>query len=303
MILLAALAVLSAAEPSHAAPPAALPSVSAPSQPLFRNSVGFVQGYFGDAGPYWFLIDTGANRSAFDRGLAERLGLKKGESTEVAGTAGVIAADTAIIPALRLGGVTTHNLSPTLYDLSGSLAPEGAKIAGIVGHDVLGNLAILFDPAGGRLAMAPKAETLADLASATVVPMELDNGIPRIDADVNGRPMKLRIDSGASIGDGPKIFVNITERDFAALKGADAALVPYTHFTATGTGGTVRIPVIAGKSLKIGDRRFADPHLIVQPPTGYFASPDAVGFLGLYALKSKSGVIVDYPGKRLLILP
>jgi hypothetical protein len=47
---------------------AALLLTASAAQPLstVRNSVGFIQGTINGEGPYWFLIDSGANRSALD---------------------------------------------------------------------------------------------------------------------------------------------------------------------------------------------------------------------------------------------
>lgn len=269
---------------------------------LFRNSVGFVEGRIDGRGPYWFLIDTGANRSALDQNVARALGLQSGARTSVEGSAGTIETGTARIRRLTLPGLSVRNLQPTVYDLSGSLAPEGQRIAGILGYDALKDGAILFDRAGGRIAFAPRATAFGSLSSAVIVPFTLDNHIPRVDARINGLDVPLRLDTGAAIGPGTTIFVNITQAFFDRLRAADPTLAPYRHFTATGTGGEIRIPVVRGRSLELGGTSLTEPHLIVQQPVGYFARPDSVGFLGGYALQNYRGFIVDYPGRRLILL-
>lgn len=60
--------------------------------------------------------------------------------------------------------------------------------------------------------------------------------------------------------------------------------------------------MVKGRSFRLGEMEVTDPQLIVQPPVGYFADPDAVGFLGSYALQNASAFIVDYPGRRLLLI-
>ena len=165
------------------------------------------------------------------------------------------------------------------------------------------NHAVLFEMDRGRVAFARRARDLAPSAGATVVPFELDNDIPRVDASIEGLPAKLRIDTGAAIGDGPRIFVNITDAFHQALLARNPSLTPYTHFTASGIGGEMKIGVVKAKQLSVGGVRLADPRLIVQPPVGYFARADAVGFLGLYAFKPWRGIILDYPRRRMLLLP
>lgn len=285
------------------APALAQAEAPAAARSTVRNHVGFVEGTIGGAGPYWFLVDTGASRSALDSAVADALGLAAGGPVRVQGSAGEVEARSVRVEDLRLGGGAPLALAPTVYDLSGSLAPEGAKIAGILGFDVLKDQAVLVDVAGGRVAFAPTAEALADLAGATVVPFELDNGIPRLRAEIDGLPVELRLDTGAALGPGPTVFVNVTEAVYERLKAADPTLQPHRHFTATGTGGaTLRLPVVKVARLRLGDVTVEAPQLIVQPKVGYFARPDAVGFLGAYSLAGRR-FVVDYPGRRLILLP
>ncbi|WP_158702938.1 pepsin/retropepsin-like aspartic protease family protein [Allosphingosinicella vermicomposti] len=265
--------------------------------------MGFIQGYIGSSGPHWFLVDTGANRSAFDTSISQALALPAGASTKVEGSAGTIEASSVDVAEAHIGGITVHNLKPTTYDLSGSLAPDGHRIAGILGYDALKDHAILFDRTRGVVRIAAKANLLADLSKAEIVPFELDNNIPSIVAAIDSEAVKLRLDTGASIGDGPTSFVNVTEAFYERLKASNGKLEPYTHFTASGAGGEIRIPVVKASSFRVGQLEIREPHLIVQPRTGYFARPDAIGFLGAYAFQSRSAFIVDYPGKRLILLP
>ncbi|WP_310468626.1 retroviral-like aspartic protease family protein [Sphingomonas sp.] len=281
---------------------AAAPAPAPAPASVVRSSVGFVQGSIEGTGPYWFLVDSGANRSALDDDVALKLGLIVPGTSTVEGTAGTIAVRQARIKRLRAGALEVRNLKPTVSDLSGSLAPAGQAIAGILGFDALQDQAVLFDMAGGRIAFAVNAARLAPLAGATIVPFELDNGIPRVAARIEGVPAKLRIDTGAAIGDGPRTFVNITRPFYERLLAADPKLTPYTEFTASGTGGEMKIAVVNANKFTIGGVEVAGPRLLVQPPVGYFARGDAVGFVGSYAFKSWPGFILDYPRRRLILL-
>ena len=267
-----------------------------------RNSVGFVQGTINGEGPYWFLIDSGANRSALDDDVAKKLGLITPGKTKVEGSAGTISVDQANIARLDAGGLHARKLSPTVYDLSGSLAPEGQTTAAIIGVDALQNCAVMFDSKAGRVAFAARAEQLANLKDATIVPFELDNGIPRIASEIEGVPAKLRIDTGAAIGDGPDLFINITDPFYRRILAKDPALTPYTRFTASGTGGEMKIAVVKGKRAKFGRAAVDSPRYIVQPQVGYFARSEAVGFLGSYAFKNWPAFILDYPKRRLILI-
>src|SRR5512139_774395 len=280
------------------------PRESAPSvlPAQFVNSGAFVQGRIGDAAPAWFLLDTGASLSALDEKVAKSLALKPAGGTSVQGSAGTIEASAVKVPRLCLGDACASDMQPTVYDLSGSLAPAGQTVAGILGYDMMEHFAVLFDPAGSRVVLAKEAAALADLSGAEIIPFTLDNNIPLIRARIDGTEVPLRLDTGASLDPGDETYVNVTEGVYEQLKKADPSLVPAKYFTASGAGGTIRIPVVPAHSFTLGARTFEKPILIVQPRTGYFAEPDAVGFLGAYALKSSRGFIVDYPRKRLILL-
>jgi predicted aspartyl protease len=284
----------------RADPPAGETSVS---RSTIVNSVGFVEGTIDGKGPYWFLIDTGANRSAIDTKVARELGILSTGSSKVEGSAGSLTVEEARVPSLELGTTRVRDLQPTVYDLSGSLAPPGEHIAGILGFDALGSSAVLWDRDERRVVVAPSAAAFTSFQNVTVLPLSLDNGIPRIRAHIDGKAVRLRIDTGAAIGDGPNTFVNVTRAFYDELRATDPTLQPYTYFTATGVGGETRIPVAKAHELTLGKARIRDPRLIVQQPVGYFSRADAVGFLGGYAFNQWSGFIVDYPRRRLILLP
>src|SRR4051812_30505408 len=89
----------------------AVPGNSSPSvaptaaQSTIVNSVGFVRGRIG-TNLYWFLVDTGANRSALDGRIARDLGVMTGGSSKVEGSAGEVSVEEALIPRLQIGTVT-----------------------------------------------------------------------------------------------------------------------------------------------------------------------------------------------------
>ena len=283
---------------------AALLLTASTTQPIstVHNSVGFVQGTINGKGPYWFLVDSGANRSALDDDVARDLNLLTQGKSKVEGAGGSIEVAEASIGQLDAGGLHARKLKPTVYDLSGSLAPEGQTTAAILGVDALQKYSVLFDTKSGRVAFAETAGQLASLKGATVVPFELDNGIPRISAEIEGVPAKLRIDTGAAIGDGPNVFINITDPFYRRVLAKDPSLTPYSEFTASGTGGEMKIAVVKGKSARFGKADVHAPRYLVQPPVGYFARGDAVGFLGSYAFKNWPAFILDYPKRRLILL-
>lgn len=265
--------------------------------------VAFVRADPGDGQARWFLVDTGANRSALDAGVVRTLGLPDEGGTTVEGTAGVVEVSSTTVPRFTLGPVTTR-LSPTVSDLSGLAGPEGAPVAGILGSDLFGQAVLTFDFERGRLALAPAGEASATAAGCgRSASMRDDNGIPRVTGELDGRPVELRYDSGAGLFDDPHLWINLSQPQHAAtLDGRDPG-EPLEVLGGSGTGGSVRLPVYAAARFRMGGIEWAEPRLIVQPPQGYFARPEAVGFIGNAAFRPFGMVVIDYPGGRLTVPP
>lgn len=267
---------------------------------VYHQRVVFVRARLNDESGLLFLLDTGASASAVHAATAERQELPLGAPTRVEGSAGVIDVDTVLVGELALGEHVVRGITATVQDLGSSLAPPGERIDGILGHDFLGAFAIELDFAAKRLRLFD--EPLGDLPGALA--FELDNGIPCLVARLDGSvSTQLRLDTGASLFDSEDVYVNVTGRVWEELRRLDPALAPSQYFTGTGTGGEVRLPVARIGSLSLGERTLERPWVIVQPAQGYFARPDAVGFVGNNLLEKFGRVTIDYPGRRLALGP
>lgn len=265
--------------------------------------VAYARADAGDGTQRWFLIDTGANRSALDSGVARALNLPDEGGTEVEGTAGVVRAGSTTVERFTLGDLTAR-LSPTVSDLSGLAGPNGEPVAGILGSDLLGRSVVVLDFERSRIALAPAGEASRTAASCgRGVAMGDDNGIPRVEAEVDGRPLTLRYDSGAAIFDSPYLWVNLSERQFEAVRGDRPASPPIQTLGGGGTGGSLSLPVHMGSTFRLGELQWREPRLIVQPPQGYFARDTAVGFIGNAAFRPFGLLVIDYPGGRLTVPP
>lgn len=269
----------------------------------FVAYVAYAKADPGDGRGRWFLIDTGANRSALDAGLARALGLPDEGGTTVEGTAGVVEVSSTTVPRFSIGDLSMA-LSPTVSDLTGLAGPDGEPVAGILGSDAFGRSVLTIDFERGRVAIAPAGETSRTAASCgRSVPMRDDNGIPRVEGEVDGRPVELRYDSGAGLFESLHLWINLSERQYAAVLGDRTPTPPVQTLGASGTGGRVSLPVHLGRTFRLGPLEWAKPRLIVQPQEGYFAREDAVGFVGNAAFRPFGLVTADYPGGRLILPP
>lgn len=265
--------------------------------------VAWAKADLGDGQGRWFLIDTGANRSALDRGVATTLGLPDEGATTVEGSAGVIQTASTTIPRFILGRLSL-SLSPTVSDLSGLAGPNGEPVAGILGSDAFGRSVLVFDFERGRLAVGPAGEA-AETAAACGrgVPMTDDNGIPRVEGRIDGHPVALRYDSGAGLFNSPYLWINLSEPQFATVLAGREPGEPVQVLGGSGTGGQLRLPVHLAARFQLGGMEWREPRLIIQPRQGYFSREEAVGFLGNAALRPFGMVVVDYPGGRLTVPP
>lgn len=271
----------------------------------FSAHVGFVRAQIGPGGdPVWLLLDTGANRSALDAGFAARAGLPVLEGSRVEGSAGVIEAGGTRVEDLRLGELALPTIEPTTSDLSGLQGPGGEAAVGILGSDALAGLVVTLDFAHGRIAVARPSEASARAAGCgRTIAVRDDNGILRLDAVIDGEALPLRYDSGAGLFEDPHVWINLTGDQWARVRGERPQTPPIATLGGSGTGGSVSLPVHLGGRLEIGPLAWDEPRLIVQPAQGYFARPDAVGFVGNALFWSQGVVAIDYAGGRLVFPP
>ncbi len=246
-----------------------------------------------------FLFDTGANASAIDIKTADKLNLKTIKTDTVEGSAGYIVVPFVKTKTISFSKYKVKNLLLTKYDLSGSLAPPTKRLDGILGTDFLKHFVVSIDFQNKQMTLSKKT---IDTLSASF-PFEFDNGIPRIKATINNQVSTFfRYDSGSSLFDTKDIYLNSTLSIFELITKIDTTLKPVTHFSASGVGGDVDLPVYKVTSVSFDNFMLQNPFIIVQPKQGYFARPDAVGFFGNNLLDKFQKVTIDFIDKNVYVL-
>lgn len=244
----------------------------------------------------WALLDTGASASAVDAALADELALPAAGMSQVTGTAGAFETRQVRVESLVWWGVRAAEITVPSYGLGNIAGPEGQPVGVILGFDVLRAFAVDIDFAHAWITLQPRVAL-----DAPSVPMDLATGIPAIEIEIDGSlRCTMRIDTGASLFDTEDVYVNVVQATLDRLRAARGDMQPSGRLGATDAGGAaVELAVYDAASLSLGPFTFARPHLIVQPPAGYFASPDAVGFIGNNLLEKCGRVVIDYPAARL----
>ena len=166
----------------------------------------------------------------------------------------------------------------------------------ILGSDALSKFAVTFDFPSGTLEIADEAPR----GTPEGVPMTMDDGIPAIEGTIGGIDLRLRIDTGASLFDTPDIYVNIPSRVWDGLRRRDRSLAPATYFKGTGADGqTVDLAVAPIPHATVGPLAMDSVFVIGQPEAGYFADPNAKGFVSNNFLRRMGRVTLDYNARRL----
>src|SRR5207249_424746 len=103
-------------------------------------------------GPYRFLVDTGADRTAISRELASRLNLQAGEQAELHSIARESTVQTAEVPSLQLTRKEVKIADAAL------LSSENIGADGILGVDSLRAQRVMFDFEKQTMSIVPSAD-------------------------------------------------------------------------------------------------------------------------------------------------
>jgi predicted aspartyl protease len=94
------------------------------------------------AGPFNFLLDTGATNSDIDRGLADQLSLPGVGEHEVTGLQGKMFLSIVHAQSISVAGRTVRDLNLNVLSKTNGLP---SKVSGILGEDFLGHFDLLID--------------------------------------------------------------------------------------------------------------------------------------------------------------
>jgi len=150
----------------------------------------------GAAGPFQFIVDTGADTSVIASEIADALALPPGRDVRVHGLTGVELVRTVKAPPLGLGPLTlaTRELP--------AMPRERLGCDGLLGMDVLKNNRLVLDFRNRRMEIRPAAGRYLDRMDPRFVSVPADDRYGRltvIDAVANGAVANAFIDSGATM--------------------------------------------------------------------------------------------------------
>lgn len=245
-------------------------------------------------GPYRFLVDTGADRTAVSRDIVTRLGLAAGNSASLHSIAGVSTIATATVPDLQL----THRAVKVVDAPVLERANMGAD--GILGVDSLRSQRIVFDFEGQTMSIVPSGtREFRDDPDSIVIEASRRNGrLVVTEARINDRRVVVVLDTGAQVSVGNEalrrqLLGRRTPRDAQTVE-----LQSVTGDKLSGEYTFVRELSIGGVTL--GDLAvvFADAHTFKQLKL----DDRPALLLGMNAMRAFKKVSIDFANRKFRVL-
>lgn len=244
-------------------------------------------------GPYRFLVDTGADRTAISWDVARALRLTDTDTAVLHSVSGVSDVTTANVPVIDVASKQVRNVDAPLLEASNM----GAD--GILGLDSLHSQRILFDFKKETLTIVPSSPRMPDIGGTIVVTGRIRNGrLILANARANNVGLTLVVDTGAQISVGNEALRKKLFRK--ARKAGDVELQSVTGDKINGKYMIVRELEVGGVTLKDLPIVFADSHAF-----GRLGLQDRPALLlGMNALRGFEKVSIDFARKKLrVVLP
>ena len=251
---------------------------------------------FDQKGPFRFLVDTGADRTAISRQLAARLGLEPQASAIIHSSTEASRIRMAHVPSLSFSSRTIERVDAPLLDAS-SIGADG-----LLGLDSLAAHKVLFDFAAGTLSIRSRGEPEPNLdPDAIIVTAKRRDGRRIVtDAEAEGVPLGVVLDTGSQYSIGNRVLRRRLERLGAVSVVRHLTLVSVTGQLLQGELATIRQMRIGGVVLDDVPIVFAE----AQTFRALKLDKRPALLLGMNTLRSFDQVSIDFVGRRLgLVIP
>lgn len=248
------------------------------------------------AGPFRFLVDTGADRTAVSREVAGRLGLAQGEKAAIHTVSGVSTVSTATLSALELTRRPVRIKDAPLLD-SINIGADG-----IIGVDALRSESVLFDFQKQLLSIVPSdVAELRDEPDVIVVTANRKNGrLIVTDAVANGHKLTVVVDTGAEVSIGNEALREQLVGRGLVDPAQKVQLESVTGDLIAGDYMFVRELDIGGVTLKNLAIVFADAHTFKELKL----ERKPALLLGMNAMRAFKKVSIDFANRKFrVVLP
>jgi hypothetical protein len=253
---------------------------------------------------WWFILDTGAQPTVLDEGVAAAARVAGHDTTSTTGAgAGRLRRSTGDEVSLDIGGRTMIVRQPAIAPIDSVLSRyTGRRAPGIVGSQFFADRAVTIDFEQRLLYARPSADAY-ELTNSVVLPIDVEQGIPYLSATLRfagGKVVtaRLLVDLGA------KATLLLTE-PFIERSGLRELQASGVHsLLGAGVGGETRYAFVRLQSLELANA----PGLRLESAViglsvgGTLRARGYDGLLGAEFLR-RFRVTFDYPRKRLILRP
>jgi predicted aspartyl protease len=245
-------------------------------------------------GPFQFMVDTGADRTAISRELAARVGLATGDEASLHTVTGVSTVSTAMIPDLELTRRAVKVIDAPLLD-SANIGADG-----ILGVDSLRSQRVLFDFETRTLSIVPSAvPDFREEPGTIIVQAARRNGrLVVTDAAADSHPLTVVIDTGSQVTIGNQALREQLIGRSLTNPSQKLELQSVTGETITGDYMFLHELDIGGVTLKNLAIVFADAHTFKQLNLDHRPAL----LLGMNAIRAFKKVSIDFASRTLRVI-
>jgi len=248
------------------------------------------------AGPYQFLVDTGADRTAVSRDIVSRLKLASAGGVQLHSISGVSSVGTARINDVQVTRTPEQSIDAAVLESSNM----GAD--GILGVDLLRSQRVVFDFDKQTMSIVPAATPdFGNEPGTIVVRARRKNGrLVVTDAEANGERLTVVLDTGSQVSVGNQALRRRLLGGNLVNMGKTVELESVTGSKIIGDYMFVRELTIGGIGLTNLAIVFTDAHTFKQ--LGLERKPALL--LGMNAIRAFKKVSIDFANRKFrVVLP
>jgi predicted aspartyl protease len=245
-----------------------------------------------------FILDSGSSAISMDEDVARQLGLPLYAPESNSANAGSYIAETTIVPQMRVGELTMHDVVVATMPHFDVNVPGQFKVVGLLGFDFIGSLLLKLDYRNqtvtgysGDSAFAPPADAMA-----SILDVRLGDGTPKTDVAIGGAlGEQFLVDTGAATS--VIFFDYFTRRHHEALVHPTETDVGFR-----GVGGDFDAEAYNLPDVLLGNIHFKNvAGFAVTTKTAYLGGDQdgviGAGFLSLF------DVYLDYEDSKIYLVP
>ena len=243
-------------------------------------------------GPFRFIVDTGADRSAISQELATKLGLPEGEKVRLVSMSGVDRISTVRVASLAV--TPNRQIKDVMLP---ALQERHLGADGLLGVDALKGQRIHLDFVGQTVTVEPGTKRSKEQRDPSVIIVQARSRLGQlvlVDADANGESVWVVVDTG-----GQNSIANTPMRRLMARQGPVDSFKSISLMSVVGDRVPAEYTIVG--SMRIGGIRmgnaavaFADVH----PFRKFGLNKRPAMLLGMEGLRSFRRVTIDFANKE-----